>query len=547
MDLNALREIMENGMRMAAAEAAPNEGGYSGTSLGLFAKEAHEVAKTTSAALNDADPLSDGDQSSLNKFWPGTKSQSLIDIWCSGLSFGYLIRNADINGGWVESGASLLEIAQALSVPAFPHLALAVAASRGNADRVAALLKPLSGEALRDVLERRVTPLRLSPLLLACAGSRCIGKLNHLSPEDEAMADYIRVVTLLLRAGARVDAKDVLGMTPWHHCLTSMFSRTSLEVAQFLLRGNHGGAGVLDVNARSRGGRTALIEVSMDLTGSKLPAAILALEAGTDPTISENDGFSPLRNISHIVNQKLHDVMGSAEKRKRTGTGRTLEGARVRLEGLKTTALNDREGLCGVLDCFKGRYAVLLDGDTVPLAILTANVCEAGARNTTCASCGKSAANNSACTRCLAVFYCDKKCQKEHWPQHKLKCISKEAALSGREWVPRPKGDVGGIQRFSSFGPKNSTIEMWQMRGITENVMLKVQAPLVEGGGGNLMAYDEKRIFIGEFEQSAVPILTALIKKQRIPKVYVSAERGVVNGIEGIYIRSDAALPPPMW
>ena len=548
MDLNAIREMMEQGMRMESEAAEANGGGnYRGTFLGLFENEAHAVARTTSAAINDADPLGDGDQSSLKNFMPGSKSQSLVDTWCNGLSFGYLIRNADLNGGLVESGHSLSEIAEALGVPAFPHLALAVAASRGMAERVEALLKPLSGEALHDVLERRVSPLRLSPLLLACAGSRCIGKSNQLNPQDEASADYIRVVTLLLRAGARIDAKDVLGMTPWHHCLTSFFSRTSLDVALLLLRGNHGGKGVLDVNVKSRGGRTALIEVSMDLTGAKLPAATLMLEAGTDPTIAENDAFSPLRNSSHLLNPKLHDLMGSVEKRKRTGAGRTLEGSRVRLEGLKTTALNGRVGNCGILDCFKGRYAVLLDGDTVPLAILSGNVCEYGARDTACAACGKSDSNHSACTRCLTTFYCNKTCQKAHWSQHKPTCKTKEAALSVREWVPKPKGDNSGIQRFSAFGPKGSTIEMWQLKGITENVMLKVQAPLIEGGGGNLMAYDEKRIFIGEFPMSAVPVLSALIKQQRVPKVYVSADRGVVNGVEGIYIRSDAALPPPMW
>ena len=43
----------------------------------------------------------------------------------------------------------------------------------------------------------------------------------------------------------------------------------------------------------------------------------------------------------------------------------------------------------------------------------------------TCAGCGKAAAATASllrCSRCRAAQYCDKDCQRQHWPQHKREC-----------------------------------------------------------------------------------------------------------------------------
>ena len=512
----------------------------------LVAKEAREVARTTSAQKNNQDPLGDGDQSFVpGPYMPNSNAQSLVAVWCGGLSFGYLLQDADAGGSKGGRGDTF-NIAKALNIPAFPHLALAVAACRGNAERVEAILAPLVGEELHDVLERRVTPLRSTPLILACAGSRSIGKVNHMNPADEAIADHMRCVRALLRAGARIDACDVLGMTPWHHCLTSVFSSESLNIAKFLLLGNHGGKGVLDVNAQSRSGRTALIEISMDLTGVKMPAVTLALEAGVDPSIREADGYSPLLNCSRLMNPGLHDAISSSERRKRTRAGRTLEGLRVRLDGLKSVKNNGRLGTCGELDCHAGRYVVSLDGDAVPVAVRVANV-HGVSSDPACTACGVQGTNHFACSRCLIVFYCNADCQKVHWKKHKPLCKTKEVAAEGREWIPKPAPNPKTkTQQFCTLGPRGTIVEMWQINSSSTALMvLKVQAPLQ--GEGDLCAYDENRSFVAYFPATAAPLLTALIAKQHIPKVFVAANFGIVNGVEGIYVRSDTAITPPSW
>jgi hypothetical protein len=38
-----------------------------------------------------------------------------------------------------------------------------------------------------------------------------------------------------------------------------------------------------------------------------------------------------------------------------------------------------------------------------------------------CAQCGKPGAT-CRCTQCQQVCYCDRGCQRAHWPQHRAKC-----------------------------------------------------------------------------------------------------------------------------
>jgi len=40
-----------------------------------------------------------------------------------------------------------------------------------------------------------------------------------------------------------------------------------------------------------------------------------------------------------------------------------------------------------------------------------------------CGYCAKLA--NLACSVCKEVRYCNKKCQKDHWPKHKTRCVKK--------------------------------------------------------------------------------------------------------------------------
>jgi hypothetical protein len=47
-----------------------------------------------------------------------------------------------------------------------------------------------------------------------------------------------------------------------------------------------------------------------------------------------------------------------------------------------------------------------------------------------CAQCGTTAGKLMACTRCRAASYCSGKCQKLHYPAHKVGCRAAAAAGS---------------------------------------------------------------------------------------------------------------------
>ena len=85
-----------------------------------------------------------------------------------------------------------------------------------------------------------------------------------------------------------MDARDIIGQTPWHHALTGTWSPVSLAAAQLLLR-----SGGVCANARNRCGRTVLVELAM-VGPAAMPAVQLALEAGADWTIADSDGNTPL-------------------------------------------------------------------------------------------------------------------------------------------------------------------------------------------------------------------------------------------------------------
>lgn len=50
-----------------------------------------------------------------------------------------------------------------------------------------------------------------------------------------------------------------------------------------------------------------------------------------------------------------------------------------------------------------------------------------------CAQCGKKVTSKTQCGKCKSIFYCDRSCQRLHWPKHKGDCATLAAALPPRQ------------------------------------------------------------------------------------------------------------------
>merc|ERR1719453_487595 len=57
-----------------------------------------------------------------------------------------------------------------------------------------------------------------------------------------------------------------------------------------------------------------------------------------------------------------------------------------------------------------------------------------------CAQCGKKVVGKTQCGKCKSVFYCDRSCQRSHWPKHKGDCATLAEALPPRQPTTGDRG-----------------------------------------------------------------------------------------------------------
>lgn len=133
-----------------------------------------------------------------------------------------------------------------------------------------------------------------------------------------ASRNHRGLATLLLEAGAQVDAKDQPGNTPLHRAI----EQGHLDMAQILLRAK------ADVNARDFNSNTPL---HLGLTSSRAPEALdLLLANSADPNIKNNFGNTPLHlvislNLSPSLLQPLIRRNADVNARNKLGNSPLME------------------------------------------------------------------------------------------------------------------------------------------------------------------------------------------------------------------------------
>jgi len=156
----------------------------------------------TDVELNDSDPTGDGDQSPIHLNHDGKQ----------------VYRNLFAEGGDICT-----------SVPTFSSFSLACVA--GNTSHVEKSIKEADenaakpSDSLIQLLETRETSMRLPPLLLLVA----LGK-GVLPQTADLSQRQVLVARMLLKYGARPDAKDVCGKTVCHYGAGMMATNMTMEV-----------------------------------------------------------------------------------------------------------------------------------------------------------------------------------------------------------------------------------------------------------------------------------------------------------------------------
>jgi hypothetical protein len=318
------------------------------------------IARSTSAAINDADPFGNGDQSPIEQRAFGDAGQALIDVWGNGADFNPMVprfgQSRFLTACFMGNAA---EVAVLLG-------AAKVQSDSGNGDASSA-----SGQAsqsrspLTSLLEFRESMLRLNPLIACIGGSRLIGKPLAMPLAIQHAAQHARVAQLLLDAGARVDACDIAGYSVLHHCTTSQATPESLEIGALVIKKATTAVSpeyaVALVNTKNRAGNPPLFEA---VTSRRIDSVNFLLHAGADPSLKSPGGVTALKLARLMPEMQVAFSASAARSAKLRGANcsTSFVGVRVYLRDLRARAdLNGRVGMPKSYDPVADRYLVSLE------------------------------------------------------------------------------------------------------------------------------------------------------------------------------------------
>ena len=210
------------------------------------------LAATTDVAHNKAHAYTDGDQSFVpDADMPSQPNYMLRHHWSQGFNF-----NPGMFGAW--------------GAPLFTHCYV------GDAAGVRELLQAAdTAEKKRRLVERRVSGLRMSPILTVICGCRDPRASSAYAPRGRVTGRYEECLQLLLEAHARPTCKDVCGYSAIHHCTTSISSQRTWDMVPTLVR--YGA----NPNVCNRFDCCPLFE---SITSRNLGAVMALALAGADPS-----------------------------------------------------------------------------------------------------------------------------------------------------------------------------------------------------------------------------------------------------------------------
>ena len=315
---------------------------------------------------------------------------------------------------------------------------------RGDYNTVKKFIDGEDKDNLSQILEGRESLLNFSSIFHVINGARNVCGSNPFMTDVEELInatyhhkkEHLKIFNLLLELGSNINAKDVIGCTPLHHCLTPFSNSTTFSMAKKLLE-----AGA-NPNIQNRLGATPMHE---PVDNANFEYIQLLLDFGGDPDIQDYCRNISCRDMaSH--HPKISQMFSKADKKK----------AILTKEAAKTEAGGN---------------------------LKTCNVCS-----------GKG--DIKRCTGCFLVWYCSSKCQGADWSKHKLDCKKTKSqyrkvtlddqTASGQTALSFNFATGRYFQRNSANAPVISKM----------HCVVKVQVPL-DGNGGPLFVYNKDRSLSG--------------------------------------------------
>jgi len=451
----------------------------------------------TNVDQNDKDPLGDGDQSRVTR----KHAQFYREMFACG---------GDINHH-ADQGLRQISI-------------FAKHCISGNVKEMKRLLDQAAGSsngppspALIQLLERRETSLRLSPLLMLVS----IGK--NLQMPGSSADDQIQAAKLLLEYGARPDARDVCGKTVCHYGMGAMATKMTMQVVELCHQAHTASSHLFGKQVelhnlseqQTNGARGWCLGYNVDtgrrsvyLSDAQKMVSIKPqnLKLATPAVNNDASAASP-STATTSTSAKLCDIPD------RLGIVCLLEVIQGDRTDVAKILLDEYNANLDIEDC-DGISPRSLSLNTAIMSSAAAMVNEAaGARgkrqekvsHRTCCNCGGVESSQKkllTCAICSMVWYCSKTCQRQHWNAggHKKVCKDMAASKTVAIMLQRPKDTGQHMSLFSLSGKARGTVTNTHGEGsgyrqpshvgVGEKFDLKVQGT---GGPSPLMLYDKTR------------------------------------------------------
>ena len=382
----------------------------------LEGKDNPVLERSCDVRVNEGDPFGDGDQRPFPKeaaiHAPASPSADLEHLWATGGNLNPFQRPDSYSHFFKSCAWGDLEEVKVMLAEAEARDGGGGGGGGGGgsagAGAGAGVSSTSSRSLMEKLLEKRESTLRYSPLFVCICGSKetygsdtwpSVGR-NVLTgqPMCAPDIDHAGVARALIRAGARVEARDIIGNTPLQ--LSNQINSTpeTLKIARMLVELGHA-----NPNVSNRMHYTPLCNA---LQMGNADRIMLFLELGADPSQMQ---MQP-RVTAKLL--RMHPDLAvlfkkHAKMHKRTGGCSAIEAT--------VKEVQPTQGDHGIACCARCCCTSRKEGKQV-------NFIDPRDRS-----------DLHKCTGCRQTYYCSKQCQKQDWKRHKPQCKLLKEALHRRQ------------------------------------------------------------------------------------------------------------------